>query len=117
MGHLDLMVAVRGDWEEGFQVYGENGSVKGKTFLPWFHKSSEVECFSVKDGQYHRPLGEDAYTYKLQIEGFADSILKGVPLHGSSVDDGLATVRAMTAIAHSVEHGDPVRLADVKGSV
>ena len=22
LGHLDLIVAVRGDWEEGFQIYG-----------------------------------------------------------------------------------------------
>jgi hypothetical protein len=26
-GHLDLTVAVRMDWHEGFQLYGENGSV------------------------------------------------------------------------------------------
>ena len=60
MGHLDLSIPIRGDFEEGFQIYGEHGSVQGKVFLPWFHKSSHVECFSTKNGQYHRPLGEDA---------------------------------------------------------
>jgi len=53
--------------------------VQGKVFLPWFHKASQVECFSNKDRLYRRPLGEDAYTYKLQIEGFADAILHGNP--------------------------------------
>jgi predicted dehydrogenase len=117
LGHLDLTITVRGDWEEGFQVYGENGSVKGKTFLPWFHKSSEVECFSVKDGLYRRPLGEDAYTYKLQIEGFADTILHGKPQLGATVEDGLAAMRALVATARSVETGEWMRLAEVTGGV
>jgi predicted dehydrogenase len=117
LGHLDLIITVRGDWAEGFQVYGENGSVNGKVYLPWFHKSSEVECFSIADGQYHRPLGADAYTYKLQIEGFAETIPHGAPLQGASVDDGVATMRAMVAIARSVESGKPIRLAEVSGEM
>jgi predicted dehydrogenase len=117
LGHLDLVIAIRGDWEEGFQVYGEYGSVKGKTHLPWFHKTSEVECFSVKDGVFRRPLGEDAYTYKLQIEGFADTILHGIPQRGATVDDGVAAMRAMVAIARSVERGDWVDLVEVSGGV
>jgi len=117
LGHLDLTIAIQGDFEEGFQVYGEKGSVKGRTYLPWFHKSSDVECFSVEDGQYHRPLGEDAYTYKLQIEGFAETIQKGAPLAGAGIEDGVAAVRAMVAIARSVETGERIRLADVTGGV
>jgi predicted dehydrogenase len=118
VGHLDLIIAIRGDWEEGFQVYGEHGSVKGKTHLPWFHKTSEVECFSVKDGVYRRPLGEDAYTYKLQVEGFADTILHGKPQHGATVAEGVAALRAMVAAARSVEAGGAwVRLDQVSGEV
>jgi predicted dehydrogenase len=115
LGHLDLTISVRGDFEEGFQVHGEHGSVTGKVFLPWYHKASHVECFSVRDRQFHRPLGEDAYTYKLQIEGFADTILHGAPMQGAGVDDGVAAVRAMVAIARSAQTGEAVRLADVTG--
>ena len=117
LGHLDLTIAVRGDFEEGFQIYGEQGSVTGKVYLPWYHKSSVVECFSVKDRQFRRPLGEDAFTYKRQIEGFAETILRGAPLQGAGIDDGVAAMRAMVAVARSVETGDWVRLADVTGSV
>ncbi|MBI4552392.1 MAG: Gfo/Idh/MocA family oxidoreductase [Candidatus Latescibacteria bacterium] len=117
VGHLDLTIAIRGDFQEGFQVYGEYGSVTCRASLPWYHKSSEVECFSAKDGQYHRPLGEDAYTYKRQIEGFAETILHGVPQHGAGIDDGVAAMRAMVAIARSVETGEPVFLNDVTGGV
>jgi predicted dehydrogenase len=117
LGHLDLTIAVRGDFEEGFQIYGENGGVKGLVYLPWYHKASVVECFSTKDRQFHRPLGEDAYTYKLQIESFADTILHGKPQEGATVDDGLAAMRAMVAIARSAETGERVRLVDAAGGV
>jgi predicted dehydrogenase len=117
MGHLDLTIPIRGDFEEGFQIYGESGSVKGNVFLPWFHKSSHVECFSAKDGQFHRPLGEDAHSYKRQIEGFADTILNGKPQYGATVDDGLAAMRTMVAIARAVESGQRVVLSEIKGSV
>ncbi len=117
LGHLDLLIPARGDFEEGFHVYGTGGSAKCRTYLPWFHKASDVECFSARDGQYHRPLGADAYTYKLQIEGFTETILRGVPQHGANIDDGVAGMRAMAAIARSAESGERIRLADVTGGV
>jgi len=117
LGHLDLQIPVRGDFQEGFQVYGENGSVTGRVHLPWFHKSSDVECFSTKDRQFHRVLGEDAHTYKRQIEGFAATILDGRPQAGASLDDGLAAVQAMVAIARSVETAGFIRLDEVSGGV
>jgi predicted dehydrogenase len=117
LGHLDLTVAVRMDWHEGFQIYGEHGSVVGKTYNPWFFRSSEVECFSTRDGQYRRALGADAHFYRLQLEGFADTILQGAPLKGATVADGLAAVRALVAIARSTRTGEVVRLADVKGGI
>jgi predicted dehydrogenase len=117
LGHLDLQIPIRGDFQEGFQVFGEHGSVAGRVHLPWFHKSSDVECFSTRDGQFHRILGEDAHTYKRQIEAFASTILGGIPQAGASLDDGLAAVQAMVAIARSVESGDTVKLAQVSGGV
>ncbi len=117
LGHLDLTIAVQGDWMEGFQIYGEQGSVHGKTYLPWFHKASDVDCFSARDSLYRRPLGEDAHTYKLQIEGFADSILNGVPLRGASIDDGVAGMRAMVAIARAVDSGESIQPATITGGL
>ena len=117
MGHLDLTIPIRGDFEEGFQIYGEAGSVKGHVYLPWFHKSSHVECFSAKDGQFHRPLGEDAHSYKRQIEGFADTVLHGKPQQGANLEGGVAAMRALVAIARSVESSERVRLDEVKGGV
>ncbi|MCC6579805.1 MAG: Gfo/Idh/MocA family oxidoreductase [Phycisphaeraceae bacterium] len=117
IGSLDLTIAVRMDFHEGFQIYGEHGSVIGKTYLPWFFKSSDVECFSTKDGKYHRPLGEDAHFYKLQVEAFADSILCGKLVRGATAEDGAAALRAMVAVARSVETGQRIALADATGAV
>jgi predicted dehydrogenase len=117
LGHLDLQIPIRGDFQEGFQVFGEHGSVSARVHLPWFHKSSDVECFSAKDRQFHRVLGEDAHTYKRQLEAFADTILKGAPQEGASLDDGVAAVQTMVAIARSVESGKSVKIADAGGGV
>jgi predicted dehydrogenase len=117
LGHLDLTIAIRGDFEEGFTIYGEKGSVKGHVYLPWFHKPSVVECYAEKDRIFRRPLGEDSYTYKLQLEAFGDTILKQVPQYGATVEDGTAALRVMVAIARSVESGERVELASVSGAV
>jgi predicted dehydrogenase len=117
LGHLDLTVAVRMDWHEGFQIYGERGSVIGKTYNPWYYRSSDVEIFREADGASHRVLGADGHFYRRQVEGFADAILDGAVMQGASVKDGVASVRAMVAIARSVESGARVALADVSGGV
>jgi len=105
------------DWHEGFQVYGEYGSVIGKTYNPWYMRASDVECFSIRNDQYHRILGEDAHFYKLQIEGFADTILHKAPMRGADIVDGTAAIRALVAISRSLETGKWVQLADMDGAV
>ncbi|BBE73521.1 Gfo/Idh/MocA family protein [Oharaeibacter diazotrophicus] len=117
LGHLDLTVAVRMDWHEGFQIYGENGSILGKTFNPWYYKTSEVDIFHEADGTTRRVLGADGHFYRRQVEGFADVILDGAPMTGASAADGVASVRAMVAIARSAETRRPVRLDQVEGAV
>ena len=112
LGHLDLTVAIRMDWHEGFQIYGEHGSAMGKIFNPWYYKSSEVNLFREKDATTSRVLGADGHFYRRQLEGFADAVLKKAPIAGASIDDGLASVRAMAAISESVRTGKRVRLSE-----
>ncbi|TCR85833.1 Gfo/Idh/MocA family oxidoreductase [Rhizobium sp. BK376] len=117
LGHLDLTVAVRMDWHEGFQLYGENGSVLAKTFNPWYFRSSEVEIFHEKDATTRKPLGADGHFFRRQLEGLADTVLNAVPMRGADVEDGIASIRAMVAIARSVETGERIELASVTGAV
>ncbi len=117
LGHLDLTLQVRMDWHEGFQLYGEHGSVIAKIFNPWYYKSSEVDIFRESDGASHRVLGADGHFYRRQLESFADVVLKKTPMSGASIDDGVASVRAMVAIGQSAKSGKPVELAGVSGPV
>jgi predicted dehydrogenase len=117
IGHLDLTVAVRMDWHEGLTLYGEHGSVLAKTYNPWYYKSSEVEIFDERDATYRRPLGADGHFYRRQLEAFADSALADEPVKGADIQDGVASVRAMVAIAQSVQTGRSVHLAKVSGPV
>lgn len=117
LGHLDLTVAVRMDWFEGFQLYGENGSIVAKTYNPWYFKSSDVEIFHETDATYRRPLGADGHFFRRQLEGFAETILNGAPQKGADINDGLASVRAMAAIAESARTGRAVGVADMTGAV
>lgn len=113
VGHLDLTVAVRMDWHEGFQIYGEKGSVLGKIPNPWYYKSSEIECFSEEDGEYHKPLGADGFTYRRQLEGFADTILNNLPQFGTTIEEGTHTVKCMLAIHQSARSGKEIVLKDL----
>jgi predicted dehydrogenase len=117
VGHLDLTLAVRMDWHEGFQIYGEFGSVLGKTFNPWYLRSSEVECFSLRDGQYKRVLGADAHFYRLQVESFADAIRGNVDFPAADVEDGLAAVQTLRAIQISIDKGQPVLVSEATGAI
>ena len=116
-GHLDLTLAVRMDWHEGFHVYGEHGSVVSKSINPWYFRSAEVECFSTKDDAYHRPLGADGQFFRRQIEGLADTVLTGVPLQGADAEDGLSAMRVLAAISRSTETGETVPVEDFVGVI
>ena len=119
LGHLDLSVPVQGEFEEGFHLYGEHGSILARGPLPWYHQAWTVECYSSRDGIVRRPTGEDAYSYKLEIEEFANVV--ATPSNasiGATVTDGLAAVRALVAIARSAEQeGKWIRPAEVNGAV
>lgn len=76
-----------------------------------------LECFSARDAQYHCVPGEDAHFYKLQLEGLADTVLHGLPMRGADIEEGMAGMRALVAIACSVETGIWVRLVETTGGV
>jgi len=117
LGHIDLTVAVRMDWHEGFQVYGQHGAIIGKIFNPWYFRSSDVDIFREDRAESSRVLGADGHFYRRQLESFADVILSGREMTGASIDDGVACVRAMAAIRQSLESsGRSVDLSEAHGS-
>jgi predicted dehydrogenase len=117
VGHLDLTLVVRMGWHEGFHIYGEFGSVTGKIFNPWYLRSAEVECFSLRDRQFKRVLGEDAHFYRLQVESFADAVRGDESFPAAGIEDGFAAIQTLRAIQLSVQKGEPVAVANVTGAI
>lgn len=109
-GHLDLTVAIRDDWQEGFQLYGTEGTVHGKIYNPWYFKPAEVQAFSQKTTTVYQKMDNKAHFYQLQVEGVADTILHGKPQWGTTLEEGIASVRVMAAIVESVRTGERVVL-------
>ena len=116
-GHLDLTVAVRMDWFEGFHIHAEHGSVVGRTFNPWYRRASEVNCFRETDATSLRVLGADGDSYRRQIEGFAAAVLGTAPSHGTTAEEGLACTRALRAVQISIAEGRRVTLAEAEGAL
>ena len=54
---------------------------------------------------------------RLQIEDLVNAALTGATTRGATAEDGLASVRAMVALAKSVTTGDWVKLDDVTGGL
>ena len=102
LGHLDLTVAVRMDWHEGFQIYGANGSILGKTYNPWYYKSSEVDIFHDAEGASRRVLGADGHFYRRQLEGFADTILTVTEVDFGAFRSLSATIAMAISLAVAV---------------
>ena len=102
LGQLDLTIAVRMDWWEGFQVYGSEGSVIGKLFNPWYPPRCRGAGLLGQDDQYRQPIGEDGGVFRLQIETFVNAALNGATTRGATAEDGLARPR----------HGRPRQVGD-----
>jgi predicted dehydrogenase len=117
LGTLAMAIPARADFQSGINIFGEGGSVQGKLHLPWYRKAGDLECFSARDGTFRRALGADGDSYKLQLESFASSILDGTPQVGANVADGLENMRALAAVARSVESGGWKKLDEMQGAV
>lgn len=118
IGNLDLTIAVRADWHEGFQIYGTNGTVLAKTYNPWILRTSEVECCNESTGLIKKPYIPDGHFYRRQLEGFAEVILEGKEQTGASLEDGTAALRAIIATYESLRNnGRKTCLRAMKGGI
>lgn len=116
LGHMDLTVAVRMDWHEGFQMYGEHGSILAKTYNPWYYRSSEVDIFDEETASTTCVLGADGHFFRRQVEGFARGA-RGEDTQAADIVDGVQSVKVMAAIRQSVAIGQPVDVASASGAV
>ena len=114
IGQLDLTIKIRGDWHEGFRVYGEGGSVFATTDNPLFYKSSLVRCYREDQQIYQQPLGADGFSYRRQLEHFA-RVIRGEELPKSTgLNEGIEVIKGLIAIQKSIIEQKTVYLDDIK---
>jgi len=118
IGSLDLTVSIVQDWQEGAQIYGTGGTVFARMYNPWEFRAATVECYDGATHLSHSPYVADGQFYRRQLEAFADTVLHGVPSDAATVDDGIASVRAMIATYRAVhQKGRRIDLKDVEGGM
>jgi len=117
-GHFELVLPRHGEFAEGFKLETNLGRALVEYPYVWFQREERVEIYDAATKTLFRPDGQDASTFRLQLESLADTILHGSPLVNANLEDGIAAVKAMVAIGHSARHGgDWVRVKEVEGDL
>lgn len=100
-GHFELVLPRHGEFAEGFKLETNLGRALVEYPYVWFQREERVEIYDAGTKTLLRPDGQDANTFRLQLESLADAILHGRPLVNASLEDGIAAVATMVAIGHS----------------
>lgn len=118
IGTLDLSVAIAQQWHEGCEIYGTDGTVYARIYNPWEFRSASVECYEKETNIIYTPAAYDGQFYRRELEGFADTILKGTACTGATAEDGMMVMRAVIATYQSVQKGGQwIALSEVKGGL
>ena len=110
IGHFDLAVYVESEWAEGLDAYGEGGSVHVRSPNPFYLRPSTVRVFERASRAWREPSFPDGDPYLRQLDAFAASVLDGAPVI-ASVEDGIAALELIEAVASSVASGIRVELS------
>jgi predicted dehydrogenase len=100
LASFEISASVHGQWAEGFDIYGEHGHLRVRSFFPFFRRASEVTLFTEDDAVGVSPLFGDADPYERQLEAFARAILDDEPTDPDGLD-GIAAVRLIAAVQES----------------
>ncbi|MEV0472244.1 Gfo/Idh/MocA family protein [Streptomyces prunicolor] len=109
VGTVVITVDVPGDGAEGIQVFGSTGQISVDTHFPFFRRASDVWAYSSADGAAVVPVFADTDAYERQLEAFAHAVRTDGPTE-PDVEDGLAAVRLIAAVAASAAEGREVLL-------
>jgi predicted dehydrogenase len=100
LASFEISASVHGQWAEGFDVYGERGHLRVRSFFPFFRRASEVTLFTEDDGVQVSPLFSDTDPYERQLEAFARAVIEDGPTNPDGLD-GIAAVRFIEAVRDS----------------
>jgi predicted dehydrogenase len=101
---FEISVNVHADWSEGFDIFGERGYLRVRSFFPFFRRASEVSVFTEYDSVAVSPSFGDTDPYQRQLESFARAVLDDQPTNPGG-RDGIAAVRFIEAVRDSTANG------------
>ena len=104
LASFEISASVHGLWAEGFDVYGERGHLRLRSFFPFFRRASEVTVFTEHDSVAQSPSFGDTDPYERQLEAFARAVLDDGPTNPDG-PDGVAAVRFIDAVRASAGGG------------
>lgn len=107
LGSFELTIPVQRGWDEGFELFGEHGSISIQTPFGFFMQPSEVRAFDGRRGEWRMPVLGKSDPWQRQLEAFALAIRTDGPTNPDA-EDGLAAVELIETTARSVEIGDRV---------
>ena len=106
LGHLDLTVAVRDGLARGVPALRRARQRRRARPTTPGTTAPATSTSSTRGRTSRRPLGADGHFYRRQLEGLRRrGAERRARCAGADVEDGLASVRAMVAIARSAEIG------------
>ena len=100
LASFEISASVHGQWAEGFDIYGERGHLRVRSFFPFFRRASEVTLFTEDEAVQVSPLFGDTDPYERQLEAFARAVLDDEPTNPDGLD-GVAAVRLIDAVRDS----------------
>jgi len=103
--HFELVLPRHGEFAEGFKLETNLGRALVEYPYVWFQREERVEICDAATKTVSRPNGQDANTFRMQLESLADAILHGTPMVNASLEDGIRAVKVMIAIGHGARHG------------
>jgi predicted dehydrogenase len=102
IGHFELTVYIQSEWNEGFDVFGQEGTVHVRGANPFFLRPARARLFLAHDRETTEPLFPAGDPYLRQLDAFARSIANDEPTT-PNVDDGIAALELIEAVERSVE--------------
>lgn len=101
IGNIELVVKINANWNEGFKVHGENGTVYGKTFLHFYKLPSEVRAYDFRNGLIEMPNNIDGDLFRRQLESFVTTIREQTtPI--CTLKEAIQDLRVLEALKKSI---------------
>lgn len=111
-GHFELTCKRCGDWNEQYNVAGENGHIEIDVGLWFYHRPAQVRTFIGDQQVWTQPLTGHSNMFANQLDAFAESIQVNRPA-SPDVRDGFAVMKLLEAVEISARSGKRVEIRDV----